>query len=361
MNTPRRCLCRPAFTLVELLVVIAIIGVLVALLLPAVQAAREAARRISCSNNLKQIGLSILNFESSLGRLPSSHNTWAQERDTDGGNWLGPDGGSLHPKNGGQGYTGKGWLVDIMPYVEQQAAADRIKNELEKNKNKGNSPQFSARAANGYGMGLVELRDIIEMQQPWFTCPSDESAVANELQFNDWQAAKITVAVTNYKGVLGDDEVWPQAGEWTAAQGFGSPGAQPLADCHNSLNFGEGCNGLFWPTAYYFKLGLKNISDGQSNTFAVGESVVAQDHHSAAYYANGDWASCNVPLNFFNIEDPEVIFNEWFKQRGFRSRHPGGAQFVFADGSVHFVIEGIEHQVYRALGTRNGGEVASLE
>ncbi len=357
MNTPPRCSRPRAFTLVELLVVIAIIGVLVALLLPAVQAAREAARRISCSNNLKQIGLSILNYESSLGHLPASHNMWPQEVTTDGGTWLGPDNGTLHPNNGGPGYSGKGWLVDVMPFMEQSAAFDRIQTAIESS----NGRQFRVAAKGGWGIGHNDIRDIIEAQQPWFTCPSDESAVANDQQFNDWRAAKITVAATNYKGVLGDDEVWPQAGEWTAAQGFGSPGAQPLADCHNSLNFGEGCNGLFWPTAYYFKLGLKDITDGQSNTFAVGESVVAQDHHSAAYYANGDWASCNAPLNFFNIEDPEVIFNDWFKQRGFRSRHPGGAQFVFVDGSVHFVNEGIEHQVYRAFGSRNGGEVASLD
>ena len=356
MNTPRR-FSRPGFTLVELLVVIAIIGVLVALLLPAVQAAREAARRISCSNNLKQIGLSILNFESSYGRLPASHNMWPQESETDGGTWLGPPGGTLAPENGGKGYSGKGWLVDIMPFMEQPAAYDRIQDAIDASGGRN----YLATSKGGWGIGHADIRELIAQQQSWFTCPSDESAVPNEQQWNSWRAVGITVAVTNYKGVMGDDEMWPQAGEFTADQGFGSPGAQHQADCHNSLNFGEGCNGLFWPTAYYFKLKLKDISDGQSNTFAAGESVVAQDHHSAAYYANGDWAACNVPLNFFNIEDPEVITNEWFKQRGFRSRHPGGAQFVFADGSVHFINEGIDHLVYRAFGTRNRGEVVSMD
>ncbi len=337
-----------AFTLVELLVVIAIIGILVALLLPAVQAAREAARRISCSNNLKNIGLAVINFEGSQGHIPYSQNQWAQEYDgPDQSNWVGPPGGTLAVKNGGPGYTGKGWIVDILPQLEQQGMWDRFKAELATQLGRGS---FAMRGLRGRGLGVPGLRGILATQLTVLTCPSDESAVpTTQVVLGSGIKHGVTAAVTCYKGVLGDHVIWPQSTSHTDGN--------PL-DCHNNV---AGCNGMFWRTAYWDPVKLKSITDGVSNTFMVGEAVVSQDVHGAAYYADGDWASCNSPLNFFNVEDPDILFAQWYEQRGFRSRHPGGAQFVLADGSVHFVIEGIDHSVYRALATRNGEEVASLQ
>jgi prepilin-type processing-associated H-X9-DG protein len=155
--------------------------------------------------------------------------------------------------------------------------------------------------------------------------------------------------------VLGDTVLWPQSSTHTDGS---------LPDCHHSLNRNpdtgkiEGCNGLFWRQAYWFKLKLKDITDGQSKTFMVGECVVAQDNHSAALFADGDWASCNILLNFFVPEREGDAF--WWDARGFRSLHPGGAQFAMADGSVQFISEGIDHKIYRGLSTRNGGEVVSV-
>ncbi len=94
----------------------------------------------------------------------------------------------------------------------------------------------------------------------------------------------------------------------------------------------------------------------------VGESVVEQSYHSAALFADGDWASCGIPLNFFVPNATyETRQNWWQDARGFKSMHPGGAHFVMADGSVHFVSEGIDSLVYRGLATRNGGESVSVE
>jgi len=334
---------RHGFTLVELLVVIAIIGVLVALLLPAVQAAREAARRMTCANNLKNVGLAVINYEGTQGNMPYSHNQWAQEwAGPAQADWIGPDDGSLAVKNGGPGFTGKGWLVDVLPQLEQQSMHNQIIAEYEGN--------FGLNGPFGKGMGKPSLEETMGRQLSVLTCPSDPSAVPNQqMVLGSGNSHGRMVAATSYKGVLGDHVIWPEATSHTD----GNP-----IDCHHNL---AGCNGLFWRTAYWNPIELRTITDGLSNTFMVGEAVASQDPHSAAYYSDGDWASCNSPLNFFNIDDPAVLLAQWYEQRGFRSLHPGGAQFVLADGSVHFVVEGIEHSIYRALATRNGEEVASLE
>ncbi len=340
---PRR---HTGFTLVELLVVIAIIGVLVALLLPAIQAAREAARRMSCSNNLKNIGLGIVNFESAQGNLPYSYSYKPEEFEGPNGGWAGPPGGSLAVSNGGPGFNGKGWMVDILPQLEQQAMYDQITQTL------ADFPgNFGVNGPFGSGMGRPSLREIMQSQLPVITCPSDASAVPKQGQvLNENVGHGRTVAVTSYKGVLGDHVIWPQS----TSHLDGNP-----LDCHNNV---AGCNGLFWRTAYYKPIKLRQITDGLSNTFMVGEAVSSQDLHDAAYYSDGDWASCNSPLNFFNIEeDPTILFDQWYEQRGFRSLHPGGAQFVMADASVHFMVEGIDHSIYRGLATRNGEEIVSLE
>src|SRR6476660_8496339 len=120
---------RRAFTLVELLVVIAIIGILVALLLPAVQAAREAARRISCSNNLHNIGLACINVHDTVKHLPFSISQWAEDRNRNG-TWIGPTNGKMDPSNNGPGYNGKAWTVDILPAMEEMALSDAIAKAL---------------------------------------------------------------------------------------------------------------------------------------------------------------------------------------------------------------------------------------
>jgi len=345
MNIPLR-IRRQGFTLVELLVVIAIIGVLVALLLPAVQAARESARRMSCANNLKNIGLACLNFHDTRKNFPQSVPQWCWEDRTadclSGGN-VAEDLKSDPP----MGCNGKGWIVDTLPQLEQQAMHDQIVAGYEGN--------FGVNGPFGNGMGDNSLRDILARQLPVFTCPSDNSATVSSEQ---WYWGNVPVATTSYKGSVGDtllsadavscsDDVDPPMTDQS-----GSP------DVHSTMSN----NGIFQRTSIWAPTRLKMVTDGSSNTFMVGENVVSVDFHSAAYFSDGDWATAGIPLNYL----PQNFSVADFKDgnisksvRGFKSLHPGGAQFVLADGSVQFIQENIDTATYRSLSTRDGQEVVS--
>ncbi|MEO2049399.1 MAG: DUF1559 domain-containing protein [Pirellulales bacterium] len=283
------------FTLVELLVVIAIIGVLVSLLLPAVQAAREAARRMSCTNSIKNVALAIHNFHDVNKNLPFDINYNAgfgrEETRLTGG---GVEKASSSKCFLGKNLSGKGWIVDILPHIEQQAMYDSMKIGWD---DPGRPTQFVVSGNNGRGMGRPELRQFVEKQLPVLTCPSDPSATPRDDMFH-WEG--VITAVTSYKGVAGDTavgEVFGYDGLWTDEQ-FGN-----LPDCFETLN----CNGLFWKMGYYEPIRFRRISDGLSNTFLVGETVIDQDPHSAAYFSDGDWASCNMQLNYFSPSDYQQI------------------------------------------------------
>ncbi len=297
------------FTLVELLVVITIIGILIALLLPAVQAAREAARRLQCANNLKQVGLALHNYHVAHSVFPISIG------------YDNPSDGAPGP----QGRSGKGWIVSTLPYLEQQALFDRFRDEL----------CFEGHA-NSEGMWRSGCRELMKVQVSFLHCPSDSSV--RELSTEQFQWTGIPVALTSYKGVIGDTRMGGSSSPWT-----GSP------DCHTTSR----CPGIFWRHNYVYTVSIDDIRDGTSNTLAVGEDVPEANHHSVAFYANGDYASCHAPLNYF--PDPPAP-NHWPTVMSFRSRHPGGAQFCLADGSVRFLSESISLELYQGLSTKAGRE-----
>ena len=308
MNIPSRQEDRPrtghrGFTLVELLVVITIIGILIALLLPAVQAAREAARRMQCSNNLKQLGLAIHNYHAASQVLPSGV---AYDND-----------------------TGKGWVVSILPHLEQQALYDQFK------------PGMSGTFWADQGIRRAECRDAVKTQLPAVQCPSDPSVQKNSTE--QWQWVDIEVALTSYKGVLGDTRMGGSASV--------HPGSEP--DCHRTTN----CSGLFWRYSYLKPIRIEDIKDGTSNTLMIGHSRPRYFPCSAAFFSNGDYASTYAPINF--VPEP-FSRNEWWNWWGFSSDHPGGALFCLADGSVRFVSESLDYAMYRALSTRAGGEPVQL-
>jgi prepilin-type processing-associated H-X9-DG protein len=190
------------------------------------------------------------------------------------------------------------------------------------------------------GQGLMLTQAQMAIVLPSLACPSDTSPRTSTLMY---QWSPINVAVTSYKGVLGTSNMgggWPDSPSGTA-------------DNH----FTTQCNGLFFRNTYQLKLNLGSITDGTSNTLMLGEDVSEANHHSAAFYANGDYASCHAPLNYFpNPPDPD----NWPRVISFRSKHPQGANFCLADGSVRFVSQSIDRLQYQQLCTRAGGEVATV-
>lgn len=338
------------FTLVELLVVIAIIGILVAMLLPAVQAAREAARRMQCVNNMKNIGLAALNYHDTNKHLPISVSYWADDERgfVDGRLVNFYESGAKLDSNSSLGYSGRGWITESLPYLEEQLLYDQMKPFFVE--------PFRVLNANlGRGMANGAIKDFVSQQLAVLSCPSDPSAVPSNEQWH-FVAGQRTTGTTSYKGCIGDS-ILKGDGVPTSIDDVGSspfPDAGSTPDCHNTID----CNGVIWRASYYRPIRLSKIIDGTSKTFMAGEGVVSQDYHSAAFFSDGDWATAGLPLNYFIYpEDPDDLKARWYETRGFKSLHPGGANFVYCDGSVHFVNDSISNLEYRALATRDGEEV----
>jgi prepilin-type N-terminal cleavage/methylation domain-containing protein len=341
-----------AFTLVELLVVIAIIGILVALLLPAIQAAREAARRGGCANNLKNLGLAALNHHDTQKHFPVSQGyaniPWNNEA----------------PQSTNQPCVG--WILNTLPQLEEQSLYDQFKTA---GAFEGNYQSGRCRVP-GPNLGLasnkngVAAPDLMKTQLSVLQCPSDASV--RLLSTQQWEFNNCNVSLTSYKGVMDDSFVnelgggtWKnddpkefQSGNYTEPV----PGGWTTQrDCSRDTR----CRGIFFRQSFQRPVKISTVTDGTSKTFMIGEDVPEYNWHSAAFYSNGDWGSCNTPLNYgFSYPDPAIFAHDvWADAQGFRSRHPGGVQFCEADGSVRFVTDSVDNVLYRTSCTRNGNEL----
>ncbi len=282
------------FTLVELLVVIAIIGILVGLLLPAVQAAREAARRMSCSNNLKQMGLAVHNFHDTHGNLPPGYG-WNNAANK--GNWK----------------KTWSWSAFILPFMEQGNLADRLgvtSGEFDTLLPGNNSSSWPAA-----GVALIQTK------LPMYRCPSDTGPDINTtVDFCHSGGPNTTKpATSNYAAVYAY-----QYSSWNA-------GGSSIPVTHGAFGWQNGFN-------------LGSITDGTSNTFLIGERGWA---HQAAYWvgvgntnSEDTWSSPKAVGRSFIHKINCPITGRYYS--AYSSYHTGGAQFVFADGSVHFISDSIE-------------------
>jgi prepilin-type N-terminal cleavage/methylation domain-containing protein/prepilin-type processing-associated H-X9-DG protein len=305
---------RTAFTLIELLVVIAIIGVLIGLLLPAVQKVREAAHRASCANNMKQIVLASHNYHDSFLYFPTN------SQNEGGWNWS-------FQKNA----KSWSWLARLLPYLEQQ----NLLTEL--NVDQNTLGDNAALLTIGLKIFYCPSDNAISLN------PADDRANLGKLSGDPWTYA----ATSNYKGVTGDCWCW----------GNYQYGCTSMC---NGLNIGDGMFASRDDIATN-KVNLTSVSDGTSNTFFIGEDIPALNAHCTWPYANGSLGTCAIPPNQNVPWAGYDIYLGWPDLYSFRSRHPGGLQFGFADGSVHFISNTIPLPVYRALASRNGGETVTLD
>lgn len=363
-------LFRRGFTLVELLVVIAIIGILVGLLLPAVQAAREAARRMSCQNNLKQIGLALHNYESTYKSFPAA------------AMWKSGDMLRTNPNLAGQ-QRNISWVASLLPYVEQQALYSAINFNLPLAGPRVADAR-SATVANplGYQM-LPNGIPVVSQRVPAFICSSDPGFGGQSNQHN--------LAWTNYAGTEGYDwwrrPAHPISGffnlnTFTTISGITDGTSNTLAVVEASTQAFEPKPGV----AGHLKSGGGIPRTGGANNAVFRSLLLAANTNSDVsialnlprpdlatsgfWWAAAPYAMQPTFLHCFGIN------NNW---PGASSRHTGGAQSVYADGSVHFLQENIDYPtngeaglapqfpnhsrgagVWGAINTITGGEVVAV-
>lgn len=302
MHTTRR-----AFTLVELLVVIAIIGILIALLLPAIQAAREASRRSACQNGIRQIQLGIINYEEGKKSYPPGRT--GCDGITDGVCKGAASPGPL--RNGGSGF------VLILPFIEE----------------KGLYESFNFKP---YGLYAVDYT-------AWYDARNKE-------------AVKTRVALYVCASDAGTDDTHDASGQYALGNYALNMGHKGPSTTHASIGVKLDNSGMF---EYVVGNKRRQVTDGLSKTFFVGEAIEGQQKHCPnKWSAAGRYVdSMRVTENPLNTPPAEGIVDSYYgpdqKENGaFASRHVGGAMFTFGDGHVAFIEDTISLQIYRALSTK---------
>jgi prepilin-type N-terminal cleavage/methylation domain-containing protein/prepilin-type processing-associated H-X9-DG protein len=373
------------FTLIELLVVIAIIAVLIALLLPAVQSAREAARRAQCTNNLKQIGLAVANYHDQFGSFPPGGIT--TPHDTNPGDPWAAGANSLN------------WRALILPQME----GGNTYNAINLLVNAGNGGENAAKFFTAWS----------QTSNSWL-CPSDGTNGDGKLPNGQDLAGNILnpkgqfcnqpidpstglaptfTPVANYQGSFGDNYCGgvlcnPNLLPWETPWNITSlpPGTPRIGwNGYWGTSFGPpdgfttgagAMRGMFDYRGTQKPPSMAGIIDGTSNTILAGEHLPSRAADSNFWFQNGGLAGTTVPINWnSNTVDPSLptCAGQWQNStaplgcrfsaaaKGFVSLHPGGANFAFCDGSVHFLKQSISMPTYCALGSRNGSEVISAD
>jgi prepilin-type N-terminal cleavage/methylation domain-containing protein len=350
---------KSGFTLVELLVVIAIIGVLVALLLPAIQAAREAARRSQCANNMRQLGLAIANHESAKRKLPygsfyqnsgKAFEDMVEERIGRVAHW--------------------NWVTQTMPYME----LGNVINSLNMKPTSRTDQEWLPRSARNWPI----LQTLV---LPQFVCPSDP--IASNPFLNLRYVTSFFVPSSEADLVHG---LWytasigptiPDRCDWSSGLGF-ADASKVCMGANFGSNTGGGVNSGCYPSGRggscpqddifvgmfgrsTQSVSLKDVSDGLVNTIMLGETIPSHWFHNSLWGHNFPLASTHIPFNSLNEFDSNPSAPIFYRSSGYKSHHPGGAHLVMGDASVHFVSEDIDYFLYNAVGSRAAGEPGSLQ
>ena len=358
--------CR-GFTLVEMLVVISIIGILMSLLVPAAMRAREQGRIVQCANNLKQLGLAMLNYETTFKTYPLN---WGWASDTGDASTT----------------VGHSWIALLLPQLDMMPAYQRIKMGAPLNAYPSNAASAGAADYDNSAVARVAL--------PFLRCPSDigdgtaltsnvDNSAGQKLvpRESGGQGEASDVGVTNYKACCGSN--YPYSQKWPAndpSTGGGIRRGRNLSKI-SSYNGRDYCNGIMCrgynascntsntseqnkKVEVYFPTDSGNIVDGASYTIAIGEAVPSVSQWSAWYWWNGVTASTGIfasaptagsayssPLNYalnYSRSTSSAKLTER-NTYGFNSRHGGMIQFVMCDGAVHPLTEGIDLKVLNRL------------
>jgi prepilin-type N-terminal cleavage/methylation domain-containing protein/prepilin-type processing-associated H-X9-DG protein len=340
---PRRL--QSAFTLIELLVVIAIIAILIGLLLPAVQKVRDASNRAACSNNLKQIGLALLTYSDVNNRFPAAK-IHSGSAGTLQANYVGPE--VSYAGVPFKVYNHTGW-VPLLPFIEQEA----LFRQYDYQAPSSNSCSSIGLDSPEHLGGLAQTNaDVVGAYLKVYSCPGDETPppavwdngrpadyLANPPQdaivwwhgFSRQNARRSNYLFASYK----DTDSTPRYPSGPVCGAFGTNGAA--------------C--------------LNMITDGLSNTIAVGESRQAHSEPAYGPYWGGGTHTCchgvvtdeQWHINYRAGGPGNLLQFNW----GFGSWHTGGANFLYCDGSVHFLVDSMSFATFQAMNTINGGEIAA--
>lgn len=334
---------RVGFTLIELLVVIAIIAVLIALLLPAVQAAREAARRTQCVNNLKQVGLAIANYESSVGCIVSGYVSSSTPLAQFGVPGYNPD-----PASGDNG-PGWGWLALLLPFAEQTPLANATNYNL---------PTW-----------VVENGSVVKVQLNVYLCPSANNPTPN-CDLVDAKGAALPITNKQFARA-----------SYQYNQGWNDSGI-PAGISHDDPV--KGCNGPLFRNS---RVSYAAVTDGLSNTVVASEKTpyladaswvgIVPGYRHFAYNAFASAGTGGLGVNYDypasllashsgpSLYESPVVIHPPNSPLGhtdeFYAIHPGGANVLMGDGSVRFVKQSVNLITWQALSSRANGEVISAD
>jgi prepilin-type N-terminal cleavage/methylation domain-containing protein/prepilin-type processing-associated H-X9-DG protein len=317
---------RRGFTLIELLVVIAIIGILIALLLPAIQKVRDASTRTDCQNRLRQWGLGCHMYHDTHKSFPPGHSAWNDNRGT--------------------------FLVYLLPFVEEQDLYNAIPGIT--------TPGYDAMGNAPPGL-LGPIERILR-------CPADlynrTGPVSNWVgNMGPVLTDPLDYAPYNPPGPCEPFDIYCNQPSWGYTW-FNIANEAETSDSNQLL-------GLFARPFFNGTIGIRReeVTDGSSNTFLLGECTVGTNSHlQTSWYGSGagycQLGSTKVPINYPVSEKATTncLFGSWNHSvaMGFRSKHTGGSNFCFVDGSIHFINETIDMKTYQLLGIRNDGQGMSF-